>query len=405
MTDTQKWQLLALTLVLGALLYLLSPVLTPFAIAALLAWLGDPVVDRLEARGVSRGLAVALVFVVMTLVIVLGLVALVPMLEHQISRLIDKIPEGVAWTNTIVLPWISRHAGFDLGALEVGALVDIAREHWEEAGGVATTALKHVTNSGLAIVGFLGVLALIPVVTFYFMRDWDDMMAAIQRLLPRSVAPTVVRLARESDAVLGGFIRGQLSVMLLLGVIYAVGLSFIGLDLAILIGVIAGLVSFVPYLGVAVGGAAAIIAAAVQFQDWLHPLLALGVFVIGQMLEGFVLTPKIVGDQVGLHPVAVIFAILAGGVLFGFLGVLLALPVAAVGMVVLRELHRRYVASELYVAGAETSKLVLPDGAVMVATDASALSQAAAARVGVTSNASVTVSAAEGAKSGKPPPA
>lgn len=378
MTHSRSWQLLALVVLIGGLIYLLAPVLTPFAVAALLAWLGDPLVDRLERRGLSRGAAVALVFAVMTLALVLAVVALVPLLERQIARLIEKLPLGVAWTNGVVLPWIEAHTGFAVDRFDPGSVIEMVKNHWQQAGGIASTVLGKVTSSGLAIVGFLGSLALLPVVTFYFMRDWDQMVGRLRALLPRHVEPTVSRLARESDQVLGAFLRGQLAVMLLLGLIYSVGLWLVGLDLALLIGIIAGFVSFVPYLGVIVGGGMALIAAAIQYQDFMHPLLVLGVFVLGQLLEGFLLTPKIVGDSVGLHPVAVIFAILAGGTLFGFLGVLLALPVAAVGMVLLREAHGRYLASALYgapVADGVPAAAVVP-GAGDPATTVAATSAA-----------------------------
>jgi predicted PurR-regulated permease PerM len=370
MTDSRSWQLLALAVLIGGLVYLLAPVLTPFAVAALLAWLGDPLVDRLERRRLSRGAAVALVFAAMTLALVLASVALVPLLERQIARLIEKLPQGVAWANGVILPWVEANTGMAVDRFDPGRLIDMVKAHWQQAGGIASTVLGKVTSSGLAIVGFLGTLALLPVVTFYFMRDWDTMVARVRALLPRHVEPTVSRLARDSDAVLAAFLRGQLAVMVLLGLFYSIGLWLVGVDLALLIGMIAGLVSFVPYLGVIVGGGMALIAAAIQFQDFLHPLLVLGVFVLGQLLEGFVLTPKIVGDSVGLHPVAVIFAILAGGTLFGFLGVLLALPVAAVGMVLLREAHRRYLASALY--GAPAQAIDAPAVPAPVTTDMAA---------------------------------
>lgn len=358
MTDTQKWQLLAGTLVLGALLYLLAPVLTPFAVSALFAYLGDPVVDRLQRWRLSRGAAVTVVFGLMTLVLVLIAIGLVPLLEKQVSRLIDKLPQTVAWVNTVVLPWAQQQFGISADRLDPGQLVDILRRHWQQAGGFAAAVLAQVSRSGMAVVGFLGTVALVPVVTFYLMRDWDVLVERLRELLPRSIEPTISRLARESDEVLGAFLRGQLSVMLALGLIYSAGLALVGLDLALLIGMLAGLVSFVPYLGLIVGGAVAVIAAAVQFQDFLHPALVLAVFVVGQTIEGFFLTPWLVGDRVGLHPVAVIFAIMAGGALFGFLGVLLALPVAAVLMVLLRHAHARYLASELY--GAPRPPLDVP---------------------------------------------
>jgi predicted PurR-regulated permease PerM len=348
MTETQKWQLLAGTVVLGVLLYLLAPVLTPFAVSALFAYLGDPIVDRLQRWRLSRGAAVTVVFGLMTLGLTLIVIGLVPLLEKQIARFIDKLPQIVAWVNTVVLPWVQQRFGVSTDMLDPGQLIDVLRRHWQQAGGVAATVVAQVSKSGMAVVGFVGTVALVPVVTFYLMRDWDVLVERVRELLPRSIEPTVTRLARESDEVLGAFLRGQLSVMLALGVIYSTGLALIGLDLALLIGMLAGLVSFVPYLGLIIGGAAALIAAAVQFQDFMHPALVLLVFVVGQSVEGFLLTPWLVGDRVGLHPVAVIFAIMAGGTLFGFLGVLLALPVAAILMVLLRHAHAQYLGSDLY---------------------------------------------------------
>lgn len=353
MTDTQKWQLLAASVLLAALLYMLSPVLTPFAASALFAYLGDPLVDRLQRWRLSRTLAVIVVFSAMTLAMVLVVVGLVPLLERQISRLLFKLPQIVAWVNTVVLPWVQERTGMSTDQFNPQQIIDALREHWKQAGGVAATIIASVSRSGLAIVGFFGTLALVPVVTFYLLRDWDLLVGRVHELLPRPIEPTVSRLARDSDLVLGAFLRGQVSVMLALGTIYTVGLYLVGLDLAFLIGLLAGLVSFVPYLGLIVGGGAALIAAAVQFQDFVHPAMVLVVFVIGQSLEGFVLTPWLVGDRVGLHPVAVIFAILAGGQLFGFLGILLALPAAAVLMVLLRHAHERYLLSELYGAPAK----------------------------------------------------
>lgn len=371
MSDMQKWQLLALTVLVGVLVWLLAPVLTPFAVAALLAYLGDPLVDRLESR-LSRTGAVAIVFALMAVAIVGVVLLLIPMLERQIGAFIEQLPRYIGWIQGRVLPWLEQNTGVDV-AFDPAQLMTMLRENWKSAGGVAATLLGGLSKSGLAVLGWIANLLLIPVVAFYFLRDWDVLVARVRELLPRAVEPTVSQLARESDSVLGAFLRGQLSVMLALGTIYAVGLWAVGIDLALLIGLLAGLVSFVPYLGVFVGAAAGIIAALVQHGDWLHPLLVVGVFAVGQTLEGFVLTPWLVGDRIGLHPVAVIFAIMAGGQLFGFLGVLLALPVAAVAMVLLRYLHRRYTASLLY--GAEVAVTV--DVAPAAESDA-ALAAAAA---------------------------
>jgi predicted PurR-regulated permease PerM len=309
-------------------------------------------VDELEERRFSRTTAVVLVFLAMTLGMILVLLLLVPMLESQISQLIRNLPGYVELLRTKLEPWLTDRLGLEVdGLFDLSGLVDVLREHWQTAGGFAASTLASVSKSGLALIGWLLNLALIPVLTFYFLRDWDALVERIGHLLPRSIAPVVGRLARESDQVLGGFLRGQLTVMAALATIYTVGLWAIGVDYALLIGLGAGLVSFIPYLGTIVGMGAGLIAAGVQHQDLLHPALVLVVFGIGQMLEGFVLTPWLVGDRVGLHPVAVIFAIMAGGQLFGFFGVLLALPVAAVGMVGLRYLHERYLQSELYAHG------------------------------------------------------
>ena len=207
----------------------------------------------------------------------------------------------------------------------------------------------YFSRSGFAVMAWIANLVLLPILTFYFLRDWDTLVERIAALVPRDHIATVNRLALESNDVLGAFLRGQFLVMLALGAIYAIGLSVVGLKVGLLIGIIAGLISFVPYLGTATGIVLGVIAALVQSSgDWSLVTLVLGVFVAGQMLEGYVLTPRIVGDRIGLHPVAVIFSIMAGGQLFGFLGMLLALPVAAIANVLLRYAHERYKQSPLY---------------------------------------------------------
>jgi predicted PurR-regulated permease PerM len=348
MTDTQKWQLLALTVLLGGLLYLLAPVLTPFAVAALFAYLGDPMVDRLERRGFSRSLSVALVFLLFILLWVLALLILVPILERQVARLFEQFPRYVSYVQEAVLPRIEQYTGLSLERFDGGRLVDMLRDYWQQAGGIASSVLGGLSKSGMAVLAWIANLVLLPVLIFYLLRDWDVLVARIHELLPRAVEPTVSRLARESDEVLGAFLRGQLSVMLALGTIYSVGLWLVGIEVGLLIGMVAGLVSFIPYLGAIIGVGAGVVAALVQYGDLWHVFLVLAVFGVGQTIESFFLTPWLVGDKIGLHPVAVIFAIMAGGQLFGFFGVLLALPVAAVGMVLLRYLHERYTASALY---------------------------------------------------------
>ena len=347
-----RWQWLVLLLVLGAIVYLLSPVLMPFAVAALFAYLADPVVDRLE-RFAGRRLAVALVFLVVTIVVVAVLLILVPFVERQIGNFLTQLPVWVDWFQTRATPWLETRFGISPDVLDTQRIIGALQANWKEAGGFAASALAHVSKSGLTIIGWVLNLVMIPVVAFYLLRDWDVLVQRIHVMIPRSIEPVVSRLAHESDEVLGAFLRGQMSVMVALGVFYGVGLWLVGVSVGPLIGMIAGLISFVPYLGAITGVVMGVIAALVQYQDWGHVLLVLGVFAVGQTLEGYVLVPRLVGEKIGLHPVAVIFAVLAGGELFGFLGVLLALPVTSVVVVVLRYLYRRYTQSELYTTRAE----------------------------------------------------
>jgi predicted PurR-regulated permease PerM len=360
MNTTERWQWIFLALVTGGLIYLLAPALTPFAIAALFAYLWDPVVDRLERLKLSRDFAVALVFLVIIVLGVFVVLLIIPYLERQVAKLIEQLPKWLAWVQAEAAPWVQERFGVTLDFADPQKLIDMLSGHWREAGGVAATILAKVSKSGFTVIGWIAQLVLIPVVTFYLLRDWDVLVSRVHELLPRKIEPTIARLARESDEVLGAFLRGQLSVMIALGLLYGAGLWMIGLDVGPLIGMIAGLISFVPYLGAIVGVAMALIAALVQFGDWQHVVMVLAVFGVGQTIEGYVLVPKLVGDKIGLHPVAVIFAILAGGELFGFLGVLLALPVAAVVMVVLRYLHERYTASRLYQAGSPPPGELVP---------------------------------------------
>ena len=331
------------------LLWLLSPILTPFAVAALLGWLGDPLVDRLQRAGRSLNTAVIIVFTLMALLLALVLVILVPLIESQISTLIESLPRYRLWFTGVAIPWIEARTGMQIATwLDLSHLVELMRSNWERAGGVATTILGYVSRSGFALIGMLTSLVLIPVITFFFLRDWDLLVGRVASMVPRDHIETVTRLARESSDVLGGFLRGQFLVMVILGVMYGVGLWAVGLDLGILIGIIAGLLTFVPYLGPTSGVVLGVLAALMQYGDWKHVAGVLAVFGVGQLIESYWLTPKLVGDRIGLHPVAVIFAVLAGGQLFGFLGMLLALPMAAVVNVLLRYAHERYTQSHLY---------------------------------------------------------
>ncbi|THB71727.1 MAG: AI-2E family transporter [Gammaproteobacteria bacterium] len=332
----------------GWFLNLLAPVLTPFFAAAFLAYLGDPLADFLEAKKCSRTLSVILVFFLLTVLIFIGIILVIPSIEGQVSSLAAKVP---AYQNQMLnswLPYITDKLGIDINSIGTGQIKQMLSSESKTLQSVITSVASSIFGSGAAIVAIVGNLVLIPVVTFYLLRDWDDIVAKVHVLLPRYLEPTTLRLVRESDAVLAAFIRGQIMVMLSLAIIYSVGLGIVGLDLALLIGVIAGLVSFVPYLGFIIGIVLAGLASLLQFGDVTHLVYVVIVFGVGQAAEGMVLTPMLVGDKIGLHPVAVIFAVLAGGQLFGFIGVLIALPVAAVIMVVLRYAYQRYLQSGLY---------------------------------------------------------
>ncbi|MCX7546276.1 AI-2E family transporter [Marinicella gelatinilytica] len=340
--------LLTLIIVVGYLVYLLSPILAPFVIAALFAYLFDPMVDKLETWKLSRTLSVVVVFVLISLLMITVALILIPALERQISYFIKNLPIYINWLKDNVNPWLQSRFGLEIDLFDTGQLTQLLKEHWESAGGVAQTVLSSVTKSGMVVLNWVMNLLLIPVVLFYLLRDWDIITARVGELIPRRYYYTVHKITHESNSVLSAFLRGQLSVMLALGTIYTIGLWLIGIDLSLLIGMGAGLVSFVPYLGAITGLIGGVIAAMVQFGDLIHVVYVLIVFGVGQLLEGMVLTPWLVGDKIGLHPVAVIFAVLAGGQLFGFVGVLLGLPMAAVVMVLLRHAHQKYVDSELY---------------------------------------------------------
>lgn len=347
--DRRAWPLLLALALGGVLIYLLRPILMPFLTGGLLAYLADPLADRLEQLRLNRTLAVIVVFTGLSLVGVGALLLLLPMLGSQLDSLRSLLPQVVDWMHQVGLPWLRTHAGVGIESLDLATLREAIAEHWQSTGSFAVSIVAQATNSGLALAGLLANLALIPVVTFYLLRDWDVLIARIRDLLPRRMEPIISTLAGECDEVVAAFLRGQLLVMLALGVIYAFGLWLIGLDLALLVGLLAGIASIVPYLGFIVGIGSAALATVFQFSDWLIPLgLVCGVFLVGQLLESLLLTPLLVGDRIGLHPVAVIFAVLAGGQLFGFTGVLLALPIAAIVMVLLRHAHDRYLRSSLY---------------------------------------------------------
>lgn len=349
MTDAQKWLILTALFLSGWLLYLLSPVLTPFMVAALLAYLGDPVVDRLEERKLSRTISVMVVFTCMSIFGLVLLLILFPLLQKQLTSLLGRLPLLVPWLQEVALPWLAVNLNIDVNNVNLDSLKQTLAGNWQDIGNIVGLFLGKVSHSGQLIFAWLAYLVLIPVVTFYLLRDWDLLVASIRDLLPRKYEPTISRLSKECDGVLAEFLRGQLILMLALGLMYSLGLwLLVDLEFALLVGMLAGLVSFVPYLGAIVGIGVAGILAFMQYQDVIHLVYVGIVFGLGQSIEGMVLSPLLVGDRIGLHPVAVIFAVLAGGQLFGFFGVLLALPVAAIIVVLLRYAREHYLESSFY---------------------------------------------------------
>jgi predicted PurR-regulated permease PerM len=258
------------------------------------------------------------------------------------------MPAYLDYIQTVFLPMLADYLSLDVSTFDFKLLKEIFITHYAQAGGLVSYLVSSIASSSFALVAWVANMVLIPVVTFYLLRDWDILMANIDALIPRKTQPVIRKLAKESDEVLSAFLRGQFVVMLVLGGVYSTGLWFIDLKLALLIGMLAGLVSFVPYLGFIVGIVVASVAMLLQTHDAMDLIPVLVVFSIGQMLEGMLLTPVLVGDKIGLHPVAVIFAVLAGGQLFGFVGILLALPVAAVLVVLLRHLRKEYVSSSMF---------------------------------------------------------
>jgi predicted PurR-regulated permease PerM len=321
-----------------ALVYFLSPVLLPFLLAFLIAYLMNPIANKLTAFHVHRTLSIVFLYFLIFLILGALIFFLLPLLERQVAFLINKIPVFIGFIQQIIIPFAKKHLGVDT-SLDLALIKKTLTNNWKEAGGFVKTVLYTATQSGRAVVIFTMNFLITLVVSFYIVRDWNKVLMSVKSLFPRNFSDKWCKIIKECDLVVSAFFRGQLMVMLALGVVYSVGLSFVGLDIALLIGMGAGLLAVVPYLGFIVGIASAILAAMLQFGSVTSVVGVLAVFIVGQLLESLLFTPLFVGDKIGLHPVAVIFSVLAGGELFGFVGVLLALPSAAVILVVLRHLQ------------------------------------------------------------------
>lgn len=336
------------------LIYLLRSILAPFLVAAILAYICNPLVEKFAKytsarfnQTFLRTVGTLLVMLLLTLVLVVLVLVIVPLLHKEIMIIIERTPGYLDAIRTRLDPWLMQHFGVTL-ALDIEQLKTLAMEHWRTATNYVAPLLLSVGNHGLALLGWFINLLLVPVVLFFLLRDWHVLIAKIAELLPRRWHAKTSQIAHEIDLVLAEFLRGQLSVMVLMSIFYATGLWLAGLDLAIPIGLIAGMLGFIPYVGAAIAVILAFLSAALQFSDLSQLIPIVVVFGLGQLVESMLLTPWLVGDRIGLHPVAVIFALLAGGQLFGFTGVLLALPVTAAIAVGLRHARQSYLDSDTY---------------------------------------------------------
>ena len=332
-------------------LYIFASVLLPFFAGMILAYFLDPVADWLERRGLSRIWATVLILISFVLLLVVGLAVIVPILANQLAGFIERVPDYFARLQSLVtsfdFDWLSSRIGMEPGGLEEGI-----GSIFSEGSGMVAALLASIWSGGHALVDIVGLLVVTPVVAFYMLLDWDKMVARVDQLVPRNNVETVRQIARDIDASVAGFVRGQGTLCLILGTMYAIGLTVVGLNFGLLIGMFAGLISFIPYVGSMVGLVLSVGVAFVQFwPEWHMVALVAAIFFGGQFIEGNILQPNLVGKSVGLHPVWLMFALFAFGYLFGFVGLLIAVPAAAAVAVLVRFAIGRYEASPLYSGG------------------------------------------------------
>jgi predicted PurR-regulated permease PerM len=335
--------------IVALFLYIFSEILLPFVAGMVLAYFLDPVADRLQRLGLSRLMATIVILITFVLVLVIALVILVPLLASQLSDFAAKAPEYLSRLQALITSfdpqWLERRFGVSADDLREGLNSLLA-----SGAGFVTTIFTSIWSSGMALVSVAGLFVVTPVVAFYMLLDWDRMVAKVDSWVPRDHVGTVRQIFADINAATAGFVRGQGTLCLVLGIMYAVGLTLTGLNFGILIGLFAGLISFIPYVGSLVGLTLSIGVAFVQFwPDWLMILAVAVVFFIGQFIEGNILQPRLVGKSVGLHPVWLMFALFAFGALFGFVGLLIAVPSAAAIAVLVRFAISRYLDSPLYV--------------------------------------------------------
>ncbi len=333
---------------LSLALWLFSSVLLPFVVGMTLAYFLDPVADRLERVGLSRLLATLTILISFVLFFILFVMIVVPILVTQLSDFAGNLPSYIARIQALAteqnLQWLHDRLGIDAASLQknIGTILG-------QATSIGTTVLQSLWTSAGTVINIASLFVVTPVVAFYTLLDWDRMVAKVDSWVPRDHVETVRTIANDVNSAIAGFIRGQGTVCIILGIMYATGLIAVGLNFGLLIGMFAGLISFIPYVGAMIGLILAFIIAIVQFwPDWVMLAAVAGVFVVGQFIEGNILSPKLVGESIGLHPVWLMFALFAFGSLFGFVGLLVAVPASAAIGVLVRFAISRYVASPLY---------------------------------------------------------
>jgi len=347
LAELEKWWWPALALAVLALLYYLSPILAPFLFGAMLAYICDPLVDWLERRRVPRTLGVVLVMLLLLALLALLTLILVPLFYKEVKLLSERLPGYFSQLSTHLVPWLKKHFGAEV-QIDAASLRQLVADSLQGTEGIGLKLLQSLKIGGLTVLGYIVNLVLVPVVLFYLLRDWKELVGRLDRLVPRRWHAKAREIFKETDAVLAEFLRGQISVVLLMSAFYTIGLWLVGLEFFLPVGIITGVLVFVPYVGMLTGLVLATLAALMQFGATSGLVWVWVVFAAGQALEGMAVTPLLVGQRIGLHPVAVIFALLAFGQIFGFFGVLIALPASAALLVGLRHLRRRYTASSFY---------------------------------------------------------
>lgn len=335
----------AVVIVLG--LRYLGPVLTPFLIGAILAYLGKPLVHWAAGRGISRALSTTVVVMLFGLALLALFLVLIPLIQTEVALAARRIPDLVGQAMERASPWLEEQLGVRL-AFDLASVRTLVTENMDEARDLSLHLLSGLKTGGMIVVSILVNIALIPVVMFYLLRDWEMIGERLFALVPRRWIPKTRTIVTDIDRVLAEFLRGQLMVMAVLAIYYAIALTVVGLDRGVAIGVLTGLLVFIPYVGFGLGLTLGVLAALLQWSGWPGFLAVLAVYGVGQLVENYILVPYLVGDRIGLHPLAVIFALLAFGQLFGFAGVLLALPASAALLVGLRHLRGAYVVSPVY---------------------------------------------------------